>query len=62
MTITAKGWAIMYNTMHIVKEKLPRMLVTNGKADFIRATAVGERDFNLEMNLTPDTAKTPGNL
>lgn len=52
----------MYNTMYIVKEKLPRMLVTNGKADFIRATAVGERDFNLEMNLTPDTAKTPGNL
>jgi hypothetical protein len=44
--------------VYIVKEKLLSMLVTNGKADFIQATAVGERDFSPELNSTPNSAKT----
>ena len=48
--------------MYIIKEKLLSMLVTKGKADFVQATAVGERDFSLELNSTPNTAKICGDL
>lgn len=62
MTVTATRWALVYETVYVVREKLHRILLKKGKTGFLQATAVGKRDFSLEPSSTPDTAKTAGGL